>query len=379
MTTATIAVVLGNRPQFIKHAAINTAWVDSSPKDATMVVIDTGQHYDYELAGLFLDELEIPAPHYSLGVGSASHPEQLARMMPALEEVYRQVKPCVVVTYGDTNSTLGGALTAAQMHIPVAHIEAGLRSGDRTMPEELNRVLVDHMSDLLFAPTEQAQLNLRAEGLPPDRVVRVGDVMADIAIQLAPAADGRWQNLADMFGVPEDEPYGVLTIHREASTSREGLEAVIECLKVSPVPLYFPVHPRTQYALERVGLHLEITALENVVLLPPLGYLDLAALVRRSDVVVTDSGGLQKEALVNGVPCVTMRSSTEWVETVEAGANRLVGFDVNEFHDAVQDAVSMSATGAEFSNPYGSGDAGSRIVAALLEFAAQRRLDSMGL
>lgn len=301
------------------------------------VVVDTGQHYDHALAGIFMDELEMPTPDFSLGVGSGTHAEQLARMLEPLEEILLREKPASIVLYGDTNSTLGGALVASKLHVPIAHIEAGLRSFDMLMPEEVNRVMCDHVSSMLFAPTDAAVANLEREGIRGERVHRTGDVMADIALAVAPAADRRLESIARTLGergieLPDAGHFGVVTIHRASNTEPDALREVIECLTAAArhLPLVFPVHPRTEAAATHAGLHLELADIPNLTLLPPLGYLDMTALVRAARVAITDSGGLQKEAYVHGTPCITMRDRTEWTETVEAGWNACVGTSVSE-------------------------------------------------
>lgn len=360
-----IVVVLGNRPQFVKHAALQRALGEHS--DALrVVVVDTGQHYDYSLAGIFMDELNIQAPDYSLGVGSASHAEQLARILPPLEELLIREKPRAVVVYGDTNSTLGGALAASKLNIPVAHVEAGLRSFDRTMPEEINRIMVDHISELLFCPTQAAVDNLTAEGVVHG-VWLVGDVMADIAYLLTPAAEERWPELRDRFNLVDGE-FGVVTVHRASNTEPLALAEIIDALTAADMPLIFPLHPRTQHAFEKAGLHVALSEIPGLSILPPLGYLHLAAVVRHSRLVLTDSGGLQKEAFVHGVPCVTLRDTSEWVETVEAGMNILVHRDPRR----VQTAIAEFAGGLPEDVPslYGEGDAAHKIAKVLVEHTA---------
>ncbi|MCW2962454.1 MAG: wecB [Thermoleophilia bacterium] len=378
MSTPTIVVVLGNRPQFVKHAALARAWADRGG-EARQVIIDTGQHYDHALAGIFVDELSIPAPDYSLGIGSASHAEQLARMLPPIEEILLREKPASVVLYGDTNSTLGGALVASKLHVPIAHVEAGLRSFDMRMPEEVNRVLTDHVSTMLFAPTDAAVRNLAAEGITGERVHRSGDVMADIALAVAAAADARrdsiWRTLASRgIELPDAGEYGVVTVHRAANTEPDALREVLECLRVAAqrLPLVFPLHPRTEAFAERAGLHLELASIEGLTLLPPLGYVDMTALVRGARVALTDSGGLQKEAFVHGVPCITLRDRTEWTETVDAGWNILVGIDAAATDAAlVSHLEGFGDTPWDLERPdlYGDGHASTQILDVLIRHA----------
>ena len=370
MHSPSIMVVLGNRPQFIKHAAFQRAW-DARQPDIGLQVVDTGQHYNYELAGIFLDELRIPVPDHSLAVGSASHAEQLARMLVPLEELMQRTRPTSVVVYGDTNSTLGGALAAAKLNIPVAHIEAGLRSYDMHMPEELNRVMVDHASSLLYCPTQTAVDNLGREGIAGEHVSLVGDVMADIAMAIAPAADAKWDRLHAQLDLPARGQFALCTIHRAGNTEPDALREVIECLEAIDVPVIMPIHPRTEAMAERAGLHVDLASMPNVRLLPPLGYVDLAACVRASGCVITDSGGLQKEAYIHGIPCITMRDTTEWSETVHAGMNVLVGRNPHAMADAVRAAMSgaMDDVIDQRQDAYGDGNAAGRIVDSLLNHA----------
>lgn len=381
MSTPSIVVILGNRPQFVKHAALARAWA-SRGDEARQVIVDTGQHYDHALAGIFVDELAIPVPDFSLGVGSASHAEQLARMLPPLEEILIREKPASVVLYGDTNSTLGGALVASKLHIPIAHVEAGLRSFDMTMPEEVNRVLTDHVSSMLFAPTDGAVANLEREGISGERVHRTGDLMADIALAVAPGADERLPSieatlLKSGIALPPRGEYGIVTIHRASNTEPDALRRVIECLHVAAerLPLVFPVHPRTTAMAERAGLHVELASVPGLIMLPPLGYVDMTAIMRGARVALTDSGGLQKEAYVHGVPCVTLRDRTEWTETVDAGWNIVAGNDA----DAVADAIDSHA--AQFGDApwererpelYGDGQAATQIMDALVRHASMQ-------
>jgi UDP-N-acetylglucosamine 2-epimerase len=369
--TPSVVVVLGNRPQFIKHAAVHRAWAPHVD-ELRPVVVDTGQHYDYALNGVFLDELEIPPPDHQLGVGSASHAEQLARMLPPLEELLRAERAAAIVVYGDTNSTLGGALAASKLHVPILHVEAGLRSYDRTMPEEVNRVLTDHVSELLFCPTQVAVDNLAREGITGDHVRIVGDVMTDIAYVIAPAADARWPGLQRKLDLPEAGTFGVVTVHRASNTEQEALRSLIEGFRRAPIDLVFPMHPRTQHALEETGLHVELASLPIVKLLPPLGYVDLAAVLRHARVALTDSGGLQKEAYIHGVPCITLRDRTEWVETVDSGMNVLVHTSSEQLVAAVEDVMGRDRVDpADLPAHYGHGDAAERIVDAMLEHVGQ--------
>ena len=346
-----ILSVVGNRPQFVKSAPLSLALRERGVEE---VVLHTGQHYDPELSAVFFEELELAPPRYRLEAGSGTHAEQTARMLPGIEAAVLEEQPGAVLVYGDTNSTLAGGLAAAKLLVPVAHVEAGLRSFDRSMPEELNRILVDRLSALLFCPTDPAVGNLAREGIT-EGVHLVGDVMYDANLRLAPFARERSTALADA-GV-EPGRYLVLTLHREANVAPEPLARVTEALAGLDEPVVFPAHPRTRAALEAAAVSLG----GHVRLLPPVGYLDFAALASQARVILTDSGGVQKEAYWYRVPCVTLRTTTEWVETVETGWNRLVATDAG----AIAAAVREAAPGAEHPDLYGDGRASERIAELL--------------
>ncbi|MDQ3866955.1 MAG: UDP-N-acetylglucosamine 2-epimerase (non-hydrolyzing) [Actinomycetota bacterium] len=343
--------VVGNRPQFIKSAPVSEALRSAGIEE---VVLHTGQHYDRELSAVFFDELRLASPAYLLETGSGSHAEQTARMLPGIEAAVLAERPDAVLVYGDTNSTLAGALATVKTNVPVAHVEAGLRSFDRTMPEEVNRVVVDAVSTLLFCPTDAAVANLRREGVT-EGVHQVGDVMFDASVRLGPIARERSRALADA-GV-EPGAYVLATLHREANVRPEALRAIAGGLARLDEPVVFPAHPRTRAVLSEERIELG----PRVRLLAPVGYLDFAALASQARVVVTDSGGVQKEAYWFAVPCVTVRSTTEWTETVEAGWNTLVGANP----DALVAAVREAATPGERPPLYGNGSASARIAELL--------------
>lgn len=325
-----IISILGARPQFIKCAPVST----ELRKKHEEILIHTGQHYDNELSTVFFEELEIPNPDYNLGIGSGMHGEQTGKMLIAIEKVLINEEPDMVLVYGDTNSTLAGALAAVKLHIKVAHVEAGLRSFDRRMPEEINRVLTDHASDILFCPTQTAVENLKKEGTV-DGVYNVGDVMFDALLHNAEIAEEKSTILED-FGL-EHRRYLVATIHRPGNTdNKKNLQNIVDAFCEIDETIAFPMHPRTAKYLEEYGLYEKLK--KHVKLIKPLGYLDFLNLVANARKVLTDSGGVQKEAYMLKVPCITMRENTEWIETVEDGWNVLVGVNrerilrmVNEF------------------------------------------------
>jgi UDP-GlcNAc3NAcA epimerase len=349
-----VLTVVGNRPQFIKAAAVSHRLRETEEE----VLVHTGQHYDEELSQVFFTELGIPRPEHRLGLGGGSNTSQTARMLEALEGLLASERPDLVLVYGDTNSTLAGALAAAQARIPVAHVEAGMRSFDRAMPEELNRVLTDHAASLLLCSSEAAAENLRAERIA-GRVEVVGDVMVDVALLLGPRAAARTEVL-DAYGV-EAGRFLLVTAHRAGNVDDPArLERLVALLEALPAPAVLPLHPRTATRLEASGLRARLDAAPHLRLAPPLGYLEFTALLHHAQAVLTDSGGVQKEAYLAGVPCVTMRSTTEWTETVDAGWNVLVDLDAEAALVALQ-----RQPPTERPQLYGDGRAGERVVAAL--------------
>jgi UDP-GlcNAc3NAcA epimerase len=344
-----VATVVGNRPQFVKAAAVSRKLRESD--DETL--IHTGQHYDDELSRIFFDELGIPAPDHQLDIHDGSNTEQTARMLAALGPLFDEIGPDMVLVYGDTNSTLAGALAAAQKRIPIAHVEAGMRSFDRAMPEELNRVLADHASDLLFCPTTTAVDNLAREGIR-DGVHLVGDVMADVALAFLPVAEEKSTALEDNGVEPGN--YLLMTVHRAGNVDDPArLERVVEIAEQLPLPTVFPVHPRTRARLAAAGLTERLERAVKVT--APLGYLDFLKLARHAKAVVTDSGGVQKEAYLVGTPCVTLRNTTEWVETVDHGWNVLVDLDAGP----ALGALARPIPAGERPELYGGGHAAERI------------------
>ncbi len=354
-----VVTVVGNRPQFIKAAAVSPLLRQVGEE----LLVHTGQHFDDDLSAVFFAELGLPAPDVALEISGGSNTSQSARMLAALEPVITEARPDCVLVYGDTNSTLAGALAAVQRGVPVAHVEAGMRSFDRRMPEEVNRVLTDHLGTLLLCSSELAVRNLAAEGIGafgfPARVEIVGDVMVDVALELQPRARERL-DLVRVHGV-EPGRYLLATAHRAGNVDQlDRLVALVELLLGVDQDVVLPLHPRTRARLQSAGLLERLTQSDRVHVSAPLGYVELTALLCNARAVLTDSGGLQKEAYLAGVPCLTMRANTEWVETVEAGWNVLVDLDLGATRAAL-------AAAAPASRPtlYGDGHAGERVVAAL--------------
>jgi UDP-N-acetylglucosamine 2-epimerase len=344
-----IVTVIGNRPQFVKAAAVSRLVRERHDE----LIVHTGQHHDDELSRIFFEELEIPAPAVQLGIAGGSNTSQTARMLGSLEEELRRLAPEMVLVYGDTNSTLAGALAGAQARVPVAHVEAGMRSYDRAMPEELNRVLTDHASDLLLCSTEQAVENLARENLAA-RAHLVGDAMADVTLAFAPVAERRSRALEE-HGVEPGE-YLLLTAHRAGNVDDPArLERLVALIEALPRPTIFPLHPRTRERLQRARLLERVEAAATVT--RPHGYLDFLTLARHARAILTDSGGVQKEAYLLETPCITLRDRTEWVETVAAGWNVLVDLDV----DAALAALNGPPPPSERPELYGGGHAGARI------------------
>ena len=343
-----IVSVVGARPQFVKAAAMSRTLRARHQE----VLVHTGQHYDYMMSGVFFDGLDLPTPEVNLGVGSGAHGVQTARMLEGIEAVLSAHRPDWLLVYGDTNSTLAGALAASKLSTPIAHVEAGLRSFDRSMPEEINRVVTDHLSTLLFCPSETAVENLAAEGIRRNVHV-VGDVMLDVLRDAQARAAARAPKVLSRFGVTA-KAYLVLTMHRSANTDDSAaLSGVLKALAALDEPVVFPVHPRTRRILAEAG-----APPAHVRLIDPLSYLDMLTLVGSARLVLTDSGGLQKEAYWLGVPCLTLRDETEWVETVKAGWNTLVGTEPARIVEAARSVTPPAARPPL----YGDGRAAARCV-----------------
>ena len=348
-----IVSIVGARPQFIKCAPLSR----ELRKEHEEVLVHTGQHYDHGMSEVFFEELAIPKPDYNLGIGSGTHGRQTGAMLGAIEDVLLVEEPDIVLVYGDTNSTLAGALAAVKLHIPVAHVEAGLRSNDRRMPEEVNRVLTDHASDILFCPTKTAVANLASEGIARG-VHLVGDVMVDALRENLTFAQERSTAFADLDLSPG--AYYLATVHRAGNTDDPvALQAIMVAFSRLEVPVIFPVHPRTRKKLAEYGIALAA----NVRIIEPLPYFDMLAVLSGARAILTDSGGVQKEAYILEVPCVTLRENTEWVETLEDGWNVLVGTDADRIVTEAKRDV-----GGRHASQFGDGHATERIAALIRVF-----------
>jgi len=352
-----ILTVIGARPQFIKASPVSRALQAANYNE---VILHTGQHYDINMSDIFFKELNIPTPKINLGIGSGMHGEQTGQMLIEIEKAIVKQNPDLLLVYGDTNSTLAGTLAAVKLNVPVAHVEAGLRSFNRTMPEEHNRVLTDHSSTLLFCPTDTAKSHLRTEGIV-EGVHVVGDTMVDAVLQNSATAE---QNslILDKLKI-ESKKYLLATIHRPYNTDDpHNLRNILTALGEIDKPIVFPIHPRTRGKITEFGLMDLTQSFQKLTLVEPVGYLDMLVLEKNAEIILTDSGGIQKEAYIFSVPCVTMRPETEWVETVDAGWNILAGADGAKIVDA---AVVKKWPSGEPSPVFGDGHAAERIVKTL--------------
>lgn len=348
-----IVTIVGARPQFVKAAVLSRAFAATS--DIQEIIVHTGQHHDAALSDIFFEEMSIPKPHYNLEISGVSHGAMTGRMLEKIEEVLLKERPDWVMVYGDTNSTLAGALAASKIHIPIAHVEAGLRSFNMKMPEEVNRILTDRISTLLFCPTDSAVKNLKDEGISKG-VVRTGDIMADALFYYQSKA----VQFAKQYKTPPQYPFALATIHRAENTDDpQKLNAIFEGLGKlsSDLQIILPLHPRTKSRLSGIEIPKNITIIE------PVGYFDMLQLLSACKLVVTDSGGLQKEAYLCKKPCVTLRNETEWVELVEIGVNKLAGTEASSIVQAAHNFLKASVSYKE--GIYGNGDTASQIIKQL--------------
>lgn len=365
MVVKTLTLILGTRPQIIKSAPL----IHLASKDTELhfEIIHTGQHYDYEMTKIFFEELSIPSPIVNLEVGSGTHAWQTAEIMMRLERVLTKHKSDLVLVLGDTNSTLAGALTASKLHLPVGHVEAGARSFDMTMPEEINRRLTDHCSTLLFAPTKNCVGNLQREGIKNEQIFLTGDTMYDILLQCLPKAEK--SEILNQLNLT-DEGYALLTLHRPENVDNpENFRHILKALEqIKDLLIVFPVHPRAEKQLQDSKLREQLLKQKHIKTIKPVSYCDSLSLIKNALVVLTDSGGVQKEAFWLHTPCVTLRRNTEWVETVKLKANRLAGSDTEKILRAVQQTV-KDKTSKEYlrklPNPYGNGNASKNIIEAI--------------
>lgn len=351
-----IATILGARPQFIKAATVSRLL--ARRPEIKEVLIHTGQHFDDNMSTVFFRDLEIMEPQYNLGIGGGTHGQMTGRQIEKIEDVLLKEQPDWVLVYGDTNSTLAGALAASKLHIPVAHVEAGLRSYNRSMPEEINRIVADHVSDLLFTPTDNASKQLHLEGISTNAIRQVGDVMYDACLLYKEKA--RRPSLNDGKDILAGQ-YLLATIHRAENTDdKNRLSAIIEGLANTDHMVMLPLHPRTREKLTLFNIQLP----DSIHEIEPLGYLEMIWLINHAEIVVTDSGGLQKEAFFLGRPCITLREETEWTELVDLEVNQLVGADSQKILSALNTLPPLSAF--KSSMPYGDGNAARRILNELL-------------
>lgn len=349
-----IAIVLGTRPEIIKMSPIIRECIS---RGIDHFILHTGQHYSYEMDRIFFEELELPEATYNLDVGSGSHAEQTARIMPGVERVLQKEQPEVLLVQGDTNTVMAASLAAVKMHIRVGHVEAGLRSHDRTMPEEINRIVADHVSDLLFAPTPGAVQNLIHEGIAREKIFMTGNTIVDAVYQNL-AISERKANPLERFGLKKNG-YLLVTAHRaENVDNRNKLASVMDGLasvhEKYNIPVIFPVHPRTRKMLQDLNI-----SPDGITMTHPLGYLEFLQLEKNARLILTDSGGVQEEACILGVPCVTLRENTERQETLEVGSNMLVGTDPHRIRAGVERMLGIDAA---WNNPFGDGNAGKRIL-----------------
>lgn len=362
-----IITILGARPQFIKAATVSRVIHEHDKSNLHEVIIHTGQHYDVNMSDVFFAEMRIPQPDYNLGIGGGSHGAMTGQMLEKIEYVLLKEKPDVVMVYGDTNSTLAGALAAAKLHIPVAHVESGLRSFNRKMPEEINRILTDNISDFLFAPSQCAIRNLEKEGFAKDKIFDVGDVMYDATLFYAELSRQQSEILRHLQLSPKF--FILATVHRAENTDDpQRLTSILQALNhlSDRYPVVFPLHPRTQKQIANFNIE---DCLNKMILIEPVGYLDMIALESNARLIVTDSGGIQKEAYFHRVPCVTVRSETEWLELLDIGCNRLAEpNNIEKIIEVCNAQIDYTWKETIPFHPYGQGRASELIVTTIASY-----------
>ena len=357
-----IACVIGVRPEFIQAEP-----VINNLRKHDVILVHTGQHYDYELSKVFFNELDIPEPNYHLDVGSGLHGHQTGEMLKRIEDVFIKEEPDSVLVFGDTNTTLAGALAAVKQQIPLAHVEAGLRSFDRRMPEEINRVVVDHVSNMLFAPTNTAVINLSKEGIS-EYVYNTGDVMYDSLLQKTDSIKNN-RDILEEYHL-QSKNYFLMTLHRSENTkSFQNLKNILLAINESGEQFIFPIHPRTKKFIEKYSMSSLLDKMDNIRIIEPLGYLNFLRILYGARKVLTDSGGIQKQAFMLGIPCITLRENTEWVETVEMGWNILVGTD----KEKIKKMINIFSPQGERSRAYGDGSASKKISEILTTMADEKK------
>ncbi len=361
-----IFTIVGARPQFIKASILSRLIrSDKWKKHINEVIVHTGQHYDKNMSDVFFSEMGIPEPNYNLNIGSATHGKMTGELIIKIEEILINEKPDFVLVYGDTNSTIAGALAAAKLHIPIIHVEAGLRSFNKKMPEEINRILTDHLSKILFCPTKLSIRNLKNENIVKD-VYLVGDIMYDAAIFYGNRNNN--YNLIEELGL-EKKKYILATIHRAENTdNKQKLKNIFNAFrKISLTEkIIIPMHPRLKKSMQEIGLYNVLCSIKNIINIDPIGYIDMIELEKNSKIIITDSGGIQKEAYFHGVPCITLRDETEWIETVENGWNQVVGTD----EDRIADAISNVKKGTKI-DEYGDGTTAEKILNKILDYSKE--------
>ncbi|MEM3796842.1 MAG: UDP-N-acetylglucosamine 2-epimerase (non-hydrolyzing) [Candidatus Bathyarchaeia archaeon] len=363
-----VALVLGARPQIVKSAPL--IHLASNDKQIRLDIIHTGQHYDYEMTKIFFEELKLPDPIVNLNVGSGTHAQQTAKVMLRLEKVLQKQKTDMVIVPGDTNSTLAGALTAVKLHIPIAHIEAGARSYDMRTPEEVNRRLTDHCSTILFTPTENCTKNLINEGIEKAKIHQAGDTMYDVLVQQLPKAEKN--PILEQLNL-EPNAYALLTTHRPENVDNpQKLENIMKAIiQLNQLTIVFPVHPRTQKQLRKLKLYNNIQGQSHIKIIKPIGYHETIKLIKNAALVLTDSGGMQKEAFWLKTPCITLRETTEWPETVELGANYLTDADTQKIVHTATKLIAKMETREKIQklpNPFGDGKASQRILETIKSY-----------